>query len=76
MLVAVDGTPRTEGVDYTIDNTTGLVTFLTAPGTGQAITAGFEFDVAVRFGTDQIQASVATFQAGDMPSVPVVELRV
>ncbi|MCB1350597.1 MAG: DUF2460 domain-containing protein, partial [Maritimibacter sp.] len=39
-------------------------------------TAGFEFDVAVRFGTDQIQASVATFQAGDVPSVPVVELRV
>ena len=38
--------------------------------------AGFEFDVAVRFGTDQIQASVATFQAGDVPSVPVVELRV
>ncbi|MEZ5769295.1 MAG: DUF2460 domain-containing protein [Paracoccaceae bacterium] len=76
VLVAANGAPRTEGVDYTLDNTTGLVTFLTAPGNGVAITAGFEFDVAVRFGTDQIQASVATFQAGDVPSVPVVELRV
>ncbi|MCB1359350.1 MAG: DUF2460 domain-containing protein [Maritimibacter sp.] len=76
VLVAVGGALQTEGVDYTIDNTTGLVTFLTVPGTGAEITAGFEFDVAVRFGTDQIQASVATFQAGDVPSVPVVELRV
>jgi len=76
ILVAVDGVPQAEGTDFTLDSTTGMVTFATAPGNGIAISAGYEFDVAVRFDTDQIQASVATFQAGDVPSVPVVELRV
>ncbi|HCQ66329.1 MAG TPA: TIGR02217 family protein [Rhodobacteraceae bacterium] len=76
VLVAVNGAPQAEGTDFTLDSTTGVVTFVAAPGGGLAITAGYEFDVAVRFDTDQIQASVATFQAGDVPSVPVVELRV
>ena len=40
------------------------------------VTAGFEFDVPVRFDTDRIQTSVASFQAGDVPDVPVVEVRV
>ena len=40
------------------------------------ITAGFEFDVPVRFDTDQIQTSVASFQAGSVPNVPIVEVRV
>lgn len=75
-LVAVGGVPQVEGTEYTLDSTTGTVTFAAAPGNGLEITAGYEFDVAVRFDTDQIQASVATFQAGDVPSVPVVELRV
>jgi enamine deaminase RidA (YjgF/YER057c/UK114 family) len=43
--------------------------------TGVVVTAGFEFDVPVRFDTDRIQTSVASFQAGDAPSVPVVEVR-
>lgn len=76
VLVAVDGAVQAEGADFTLDTTSGIVTLSTAPGSGLEVTAGFEFDVAVRFDTDQIQASVATFQAGDVPSVPVVELRV
>jgi uncharacterized protein (TIGR02217 family) len=40
------------------------------------ITAGFEFDVPVRFDTDTILTSVASFRAGDVPRVPVVEVRV
>jgi uncharacterized protein (TIGR02217 family) len=39
------------------------------------ITAGFEFDVPVRFDTDRINASAASFQAGEIPDVPVVEIR-
>jgi uncharacterized protein (TIGR02217 family) len=42
---------------------------------GVEVTAGFEFDVPVRFDTDLIQVSVASFQAGDLPAVPVVEVR-
>lgn len=74
--VAVAGTERVAGTDFTVDTVTGIVTFAAPPGIAQSVTAGFEFDVPVRFDTDLIQTSVATFQAGNMPSVPVVELRV
>ena len=43
---------------------------------GVQVTAGFEFDVPVRFDTDRIMTSVASFQAGDAPAVPVVEVRI
>ncbi|MBO6603464.1 MULTISPECIES: DUF2460 domain-containing protein [Paracoccaceae] len=63
-------------VHYTVDTTTGLVSFVDAPDDGERITAGFEYDVPVRFDTPSIQTSVANFQAGEAPSVPVVEIRV
>ncbi len=63
-------------VDYTFDASTGLVTLAYAPEVGRQVVAGFEFDVPVRFDTDQIQTSVASFQAGEAPDVPVVEVRV
>ncbi|RMD47084.1 MAG: TIGR02217 family protein, partial [Alphaproteobacteria bacterium] len=64
-----------EGVDWEVDVTTGVITFTTAPGDGAEVTAGFEFDVPVRFDTDRISVSVARFRAGEVPSVPVVEIR-
>ncbi|MGI3168240.1 phage distal tail protein, Rcc01695 family [Pseudooceanicola sp. C21-150M6] len=74
--VAVGGDLLSEGVDYTLDLTTGLIVLVSAPPAGMEVTAGFEFDVPVRFDTDRIAVSVASFQAGDVPSVPVVEVRV
>ncbi len=65
-----------EGVDYEVDDTTGIVSFVHAPAETTTITAGFEFDVPVRFDTDRIQTSVASFQAGTVPNVPIVEVRV
>ncbi|MBU0778513.1 MAG: DUF2460 domain-containing protein, partial [Alphaproteobacteria bacterium] len=50
--------------------------FADAPDAGAEVTAGFEFDVPVRFDTDRIETSVSSFQAGQAPSVPVVEVRV
>ena len=76
ILVGVQRDQQVETVHYTVDVETGLITFLTPPDEGVEITAGFEFDVPVRFDTDRIQTSVASFQAGDIPSVPVVEVRV
>ena len=67
--VAVDGVEVTAAVEG------GSVTLDTAPGDGAVVTAGFEFDVPVRFDTDRIQVSVAGFEAGEIPSVPVVEVR-
>lgn len=64
------------GHHFEVDVSTGLVTLDEAPGPDDFVTAGFEFDVPVRFDIDRIQTSVASFQAGDVPNVPVVELRV
>jgi len=74
--VAVDGTPLSEGLGYTIDHESGLVTLSTEPATDAVVTAGFEFDVPVRFDTESIQTSLASFQAGEIPAVPIIEVRV
>lgn len=74
--VAVAADPKVETLEFFVDAATGAITFVTPPDVGVEITAGFEFDVPVRFDTDRIQTSVASFQAGDVPNVPVVEVRV
>lgn len=74
--VAVRGVAQAHGVDFAVDYVTGTVTLMSPPAVGEQVTAGFEFDVPVRFDTDTVQASVASFQAGEVPSVPVVEVRV
>jgi uncharacterized protein (TIGR02217 family) len=64
------------GADYTVNHQTGLVTF--APGKIPAsgtIRAGFEFDVPVRFDTDRIDIDLAQFNAGRIPSIPLVEIK-
>jgi len=74
--VGVDGSALREGVHFEVDTATGLVTLVDPPDIGVIVSAGFEFDVPVRFDTDLIQTSVSSFKAGDVPRVPVVELRV
>ena len=74
--VAVDGVELTEGPDFTVDATTGVVSLSTPPPAGASITAGFEFDVPVRFDTDAIHVNVAAFEAGEIPSIPIVEVRI
>jgi uncharacterized protein (TIGR02217 family) len=73
--VAVGGAEQAQGADFTVDHTTGLVSFAAAPASGQAVTAGFEFDVPVRFDTDRLDIDLAAFGAGDVPNIPIVELR-
>jgi uncharacterized protein (TIGR02217 family) len=75
VAVAVAGNPQIETVDYALDLVAGTVTFALPPDVGTVVTAGFEFDVPVRFDADRIAVSVASFQAGEVPSVPVVEVR-
>lgn len=73
--VAVADVPLRESVGFTVDETTGVVTLAEAPAAGVPVTAGFAFDVPVRFDTDRIEISVSNFQAGHVPHVPVVEVR-
>jgi uncharacterized protein (TIGR02217 family) len=77
ILVAVDGVSQAEGADFTCDAGTGIVTFAPGaiPGIGAAITAGFQFDVPVRFDSDRIEISLDGFRHGSIPNIPVVEIR-
>ncbi len=76
VLVAVARDPKVEGQEYSVDLAEGVVTFVVPPDIGVLVSAGFEFDVPVRFDTDRIATSVASFQAGEVPEVPVIEVRV
>jgi uncharacterized protein (TIGR02217 family) len=76
VAIAVDGAPMTAGADYAVDHATGLVTFLpgSIPAAGAVVTAGFAFDVPVRFDTDHLDINLASFEAGDAPSIPLIEI--
>jgi uncharacterized protein (TIGR02217 family) len=75
--VAVAGVTQAEGIDFTVDHATGAVTFLPGrePAAGAPVTAGFEFDVPVRFDTDFLAINLATFKPGDIPDNPIIEVR-
>lgn len=74
--IAVDGT-EVEGTNFTLDTTSGVVTFLAGhiPADGEAVTAGFLFDVPVRFDTDYLEVDLSAFAAGAIPKIPLVEIR-
>jgi uncharacterized protein (TIGR02217 family) len=75
--MAVAGTERTAGTDFAVDAATGIVTFLSGhiPTSGQSVTAGFEFDVPVRFDTDKLEINLSGFTSGVIPNIPIVEVR-
>jgi uncharacterized protein (TIGR02217 family) len=72
--VAIDGA-ELAAESFTVDATTGLVTLGVAPAPGETVSAGFLFDVPVRFDTDRIEVNLAAFEAGAIPSIPIVEIR-
>ena len=73
VLVAVDGAPLTSG--WSVDTATGVVTFAAAPGVGVAVTAGFAFDVPVRFDTDALDVTLDLERLGSITSIPLLEIR-
>ncbi len=74
--IAVDGVEVAEGLDFSLDAATGVVSFaaLSVPPAAAVVTAGFEFDVPVRFDTDEIRVNLVAFEAGDIPSIPLIEV--
>ena len=59
---------------WAVDPATGIVTFSAAPGDGAAVTAGFLFDVPVRFDTDRLDVELTSFDGAEAPSIPLVEI--
>ena len=73
VILAVDGTEQSSG--WTVDTATGVVTFDAAPASGATITAGFEFDVPVRFDTDTLDVTLDLERLGSITSIPLLEIR-
>lgn len=74
--VAVSGAEKSAGSDFDVDASSGSVTFRAgrAPSVGAVVTAGFFFDVPVRFDTDYLEVDFAAFDAGEIPKIPIIEI--
>jgi uncharacterized protein (TIGR02217 family) len=72
VMIAVDGIVRLTGWQLAEG---GHIDFDMPPPAGASVTAGFGFDVPVRFAADRIDVSIAGWRAGELPSVPLVEIR-
>ncbi len=66
-IVQVDG--------YSLDRTTGKITFTIAPSNGVLITADFEFDVPVRFNTDYLSASIDSYGSSSWNDIQLIEVK-
>lgn len=73
--VYLNGVLQTLTTHYTLDANTGIVTFVTPPSNGVVVTVTCEFDVPVRFDTDTLQTTMQWVEAGQVQSIPLVELR-
>ena len=74
--VALASDPKVETLEFSVNSEKGEITFVDPPDIDVRITAGYEFDVPVRFDTDRIATSITTFNAGEVPSIPVIEVRI
>jgi uncharacterized protein (TIGR02217 family) len=70
--VALDAVSQPSG--WTVDTTTGEITFTIPPTAGTIVTAGYEFDVPCRFEQDAISMSLQTPEIAGT-DVTLVEIR-
>jgi uncharacterized protein (TIGR02217 family) len=73
--IALDGGELAAEAGWSVDLTTGIVTFAAAPGPGVAVAAGFEFDVPVRFDSDTLDVTLDVERLGSITSIPLLEIR-
>ena len=71
VVVAVAGNTMTTG--WALSG--GDIVFTVAPALEADVTAGFLFDVPVRFAEDSLDVDAISYAAGDVPSVPLIEVR-
>jgi uncharacterized protein (TIGR02217 family) len=73
VALALNGVTQITG--WTVNTTTGVISFAAAPAPGVAITASFEFDVPVRFDTDTLDVTLDFERLGSITSIPLIEVR-
>lgn len=64
------------GSAYALNSVTGTIIFVSAPGSGVAVSADFEFDVPARFDTDRLAATIDSYGSHSWHEIPIVEIRV
>lgn len=77
VTVAVDGVSQTQGADYTVDETTGILLFTSIPADTLDITVGFEFECKARFGTEvdlSMDVDLDEFNIGSITNITAVEV--
>lgn len=60
---------------FSIDHTTGMVTFTTAPGSGVIVSADYDFDIPARFDTDTLAVRIDGPAQYLWDAIPIVETR-
>ena len=73
VTVAINGAVQGGGA-FSVDTVTGLVSFTSPPAAGATLTAGFEFDTPARFDTDKLVINMRDYRAGQIQSIPMMEL--
>jgi uncharacterized protein (TIGR02217 family) len=72
--IYVNGVLQTVTTHYSINYSTGVVTFVSPPTNTHPITATFEFDVPVRFADDALDVAMLVDDFGEIPSIMLIEV--
>lgn len=75
LLVSVAGVTKTETTHYTVDYTTGIITFTAGniPTAGQLVKAGFDFHCKVRYDSNDLNTVIEAYRSGSIPSIALIE---
>lgn len=60
---------------YSVDYSTGIITFTTPPGAGAIVSASGEYDLPVRFDQDELDVVGVFDGVQNIPSIRIVEIR-
>lgn len=74
-VVVYDNAVAVDPADYSLDVTTGAITFDTAPTSGHFITCDCEFDIACRFDTDAMNSTNQGWTVESWDSIGIVEIK-
>ena len=75
VVVAINGVAQTEGTDFLVDYSLGIIHFFAAPANGLAVTAGFEFDVPARFESDKLDVIGLMHDLSQAQAIIIRELK-
>lgn len=74
LTIKVDGVVQSPGIDYAIIDNAGIASFSSAPSNGTVLTWSGEFDVPVRFDTDQLPVVIDEADLVSIRSIPIKEV--